>query len=159
MIIAIGSDRRGYKVKTLLQQDLSSDSISFIDVGPFDDCYPVDYPIYGKKVGETVVNCKADYGVVICSTGIGIMIAANKVKGIRCGIAYSDEVARLMREHNDANVIAFGQDYMNYDDIKNRLTIFLNTKYLGQYHDTRVKQLSDIEKGLEIQQTPFMKSF
>ena len=156
MKIAIGSDRRGFETKTKLIDYLQTKGIDIIDEGPFDDKFPVDYPIYGEKVGKAVVSKEADYGIVICATGIGIMIAANKVKGVRCGMAYTDEVAKLMREHNDANVIAFGQSQMKYEDIERRLDIFLNTKFLEGYHITRVKQISDIENGIPIKQTPFI---
>lgn len=156
MRIAIGSDRRGFATKSKLISYLDGKGVDVIDEGPFDDKLPVDYPIYGEKVGKAVVSKEADYGIVICATGIGIMIAANKVKGVRCGMAYTDDVARLMREHNDANVIAFGESQMEYEDIVRRLNIFLNTKFLEGYHITRVKQISDIENGIEIKQTPFI---
>jgi ribose 5-phosphate isomerase B len=81
------------------------------------------------------------------------MIAANKVKGVRCGIAYTDAVARLMREHNDANVIAFGQDQMEYEDIEKRLGIFLNTDFLGGYHCSRINQINNIESDKPIAQS------
>lgn len=154
MVIALGSDRRGFQSKTKLIKYLNDNGYETIDVGPYDEDFPVDYPIYGEKVGEEVISGKAQYGVVICATGIGIMIAANKVKGIRCGMAYTDDVARLMREHNNANVIAFGQDHMEYQDMVNRLNIFLSTPFSAGYHCTRIQQLKDIEEGKEIKQTP-----
>lgn len=156
MRIAIGSDRRGFEVKQKLIAHLKSLSIDVNDVGPYDDKLPVDYPIYGEKVGKAVASKDCQYGVVVCATGIGIMIAANKVNGVRCGMGYSDAVASLMREHNDANVIAFGQSQMNYKDIERRLDIFINTDFLGDYHVLRVKQLSDIESGIPIEQSPFL---
>ena len=153
MIIAIGSDRRGFIAKEKLIKHMKMQNINIVDVGPYDDTLPVDYPIYGEKVGRTVASGEADFGVVICATGNGIMMAANKVKGIRCGMAYGDEVAHLMREHNNANVICFGQDYMDYDDIERRLDIFLNAEFLGDYHCSRVKQLEDIENDIPITQS------
>ena len=82
---------------------------------------------------------------------IGISIAANKVNGIRCGVAYNDEVTRLMREHNNANMIAFGQDFMNIEEVKNRVGIFLNTKFIGDYHQDRINLIQEIEnkKGVK----------
>lgn len=156
MKIAIGSDRRGYAVKEKLKAHLIGQGYQIIDVGPRDDRWPVDYPIYAEKVGVAVNSGNCKYGVVVCATGIGVMIAANKVKGIRCGMAYTDDVARLMREHNDANVIAFGQDQMQYSDIEHRLDIFLHTEFLGDYHRFRVQQLSNIENGIVIEQSPFL---
>ena len=156
MKVAIGSDRRGFIAKEKLIMHMKKQGITVIDLGPDNPKYPVDYPIYGEKVGKAVANKEADFGVVICATGNGILMAANKVKGIRCGMGYGDEVARLMREHNDANVICFGQDYMIYEDIERRLDIFLHTTFLGGYHCSRVSQLSDIEKGIPIEQSQYI---
>ena len=151
-VIALGSDRRGFKYKTRLISHLKEIGYEVLDVGPFDESIPYDYPIYGELVGKAVANKNADFGVVVCGTGIGISIAANKVNGIRCGMGYDDDVTAWMRKHNDANVIAFGQDYMMYDDVKRRLDIFLNTDFLGDYHVPRIQQISDIEQGRPIKQ-------
>ena len=154
--IAIGSDRRGFACKEKLIGHIIELGYEAVDVGPYDGELPVDYPIYGEKVGRLVARGDCDFGAVVCATGIGIMIAANKVDGVRCGMAYADDVAQLMREHNDANVIAFGQDHMRYSDIERRLDIFLGTSFLGGYHVARVQQLADIEKGMPITQSPFL---
>ncbi len=159
MKIAIGSDRRGFIAKEKLIEHLAEKNYEVLDVGPYDSSLPVDYPIYGEKVGKAVASGEAQFGVVICATGNGILMAANKVKGIRCGMGYGDDVARLMREHNNANVICFGQDYMEYEDIERRLDIFLASDFTGDYHCSRVQQLSDIENGIEIVQTPMKKKF
>lgn len=159
MKIAIGSDRRGYKCKTKLIEYLKKTGYEVIDTGPYDDTLPVDYPIYGERVGRAIISGKAQFGVIICATGNGILMAANKVKGIRCGMGYGDEVASLMRQHNDANVICFGQDYMAYEDIQRRLDIFLHTDFIGKYHCARIQQLADIENDIEITQTPMEKKF
>ena len=153
MKVAIGSDRRGFIAKEKLIKHMQDLGISFLDVGPYNDDLPVDYPIYGEKVGRSVSENQADFGVVICATGNGILIAANKVKGIRCGMAYSDDVARLMREHNDANVICFGQDFMDYSDIERRFDIFINSGFIGDYHCDRIRQLKCIEDGLPLQES------
>ena len=158
MRIAIGSDRRGYACKTRLISHLEGLGHSVVDVGPHDDTLPVDYPIYGEKVGKLVSSGRCKYGVVVCATGVGIMIAANKVRGVRCGMAYSDDVARLMREHNNANVVAFGQDHMKYSDIERRLDIFLNSDFIGGYHDARVEQLRRIEEELPLEQSPILNT-
>lgn len=158
MKIAIGSDRRGYYYKEKLKAYLEKEKYNIVDVGPFDDKFPVDYPIYAKLVGESVSSGECDKGIVICSTGIGIMIACNKIKGIRCGMGYADEVARLMREHNDANVIAFGQDFMDFDDVKRRTDILLNSKFLNGYHCSRIKQINSLELEKNIYQTPLINS-
>lgn len=137
--IAIGSDHAGYEYKQRLISDLK-DAFEFVDVGT-DSLESTHYPIYGKAVGEAVINNQVDYGVVICSSGEGIMIAANKIKGVRAGIAYNDDVARLLREHNNANVISFGASFMDYEDVKRRLLIFVNAEFAGGRHQTRVDLL------------------
>lgn len=159
MKIALGSDRRGYVVKEKLIRHLEEKGYEVMDVGPYNNFLPVDYPIYGEKVGNAVASGEAQFGIVICATGNGILMSANKVKGVRCGMGYGDEVAGLMRKHNNANVICFGQDYMEYEDIQRRTDIFLHTDFIGDYHCSRVKQLSDIENGVAITQTPMKKTF
>lgn len=156
MKIAIGSDRRGFEVKEKLKYYLVDKGYEVEDVGPYDGRYPVDYPIFGEKIGKAVVSGNCNFGVAICATGTGIMIAANKVNGIRCGMAYTDDAARLMREHNDANVIAFGASQMSYEMIEKRVDIFLNSSFLGGYHSSRIQQLTDIEQGKTITQTPYI---
>lgn len=156
MKIALGSDRNGVIDKEKLIEHLCLEGYEILDVGPYNIELPVDYPIYGKKVGEAVASGDCQYGIVICSTGIGISIAANKVKGIRCGMGYADYVAKQMREHIDANVIAFGQDHMDYSDIERRVDIFLNTPFLGAHHCARIQQLADMEDGKDIYPSPIL---
>ena len=156
MKIAIGSDRRGFEYKQILIEYMEKKGYQVIDVGPYDNMYPVDYPIYGKKVGKLVSSKECDKGVVICATGIGIMIACNKVKGVRCGMAYTDEVARLMREHNDVNVVAFGQSQMSMEEVCRRFDIFMNTDFSSGYHCTRIEQIRCLENEVEISQSPFL---
>ncbi|NBK80356.1 RpiB/LacA/LacB family sugar-phosphate isomerase [bacterium D16-76] len=155
MKIAIGSDRRGLDYKTRLIQYMEKAGHEVVDVGTH-EAVPCDYPIYAEKVGKLVAQGECIYGVVICGTGIGISIAANKVPGIRCGVAYSDDVARFMREHNDANIIAFGQSHMEYPDIERRLDIFLRTSFAEGYHVFRINQLTDIECGRELKSSPLL---
>lgn len=152
-VIAIGSDRRGFLYKSKLIVFLKNNGYVVVDVGPYNEKLPYDYPIYGEKVGKLVANKKAKYGIVICGTGIGIALAANKVKGVRCGIAYDDEVAAWMRKHNDANVIGFGQDFMPYKSVEKRVKIFLTTDFLGDYHRHRIKQLKQIENNERLTQS------
>lgn len=157
MKIAIGSDRRGFDYKQKLISYMTEKGYQVIDVGPYDDKYPVDYPIYGEKVGKLVTQGECDKGVVVCATGIGIMIACNKINGVRCGMGYTDEVAKLMREHNDANVIAFGQSQMTLEDVIRRFEIFMETPFSGDYHCARIEQIQCLEHGKEICQSPFLK--
>lgn len=142
MRIAIGSDHAGFLAKEEVVKFLKQEGYEVEDVGTYskDSC---DYPIFGRKVGELVASKNCKFGVVICSSGEGIMMAANKVKGIRCGIAYNDQTAELLRQHNDANVISFGANFMDIDDIKRRLKIFLNTDFLGERHLRRVNLIEE----------------
>lgn len=155
MKIAIGCDRRGLGYKQKLAKHLEKTGYTVCDVGTYENA-PCDYPIYGLEVAKLVSSGECEFGVVLCGTGTGISIAANKVKGVRCGVAYTDDVAKLLREHTDGNIIAFGETQMEYADVERRTDIFLHTSFLGEYHALRTKQLSDIEQGKDIQATPIL---
>lgn len=146
MKIAIGNDRKGLGYKEAVVVWLLEKGYEVVNVGT-DVNEPCDYPIYAEKVARLVSSGECEKGIVICASGIGISIAANKVKGIRCGVGYCDEVAKAMRLHNDANIIAFGQDYMSLEDVIKRVKVFLDTDFLGSYHLDRVKQISELEKN------------
>lgn len=143
--IAIGSDHGGVDQKDEVVKYLKSKGYEVVDVGTnsHDSCH---YPLFGAEVGRQVASKKVDCGIVICTSGEGIAIAANKIKGVRCGIAYNDEVARLMRQHNNANVIAFGAKFMETSDVLRRIDIFLSTEFEGGRHQTRVDMISELEK-------------
>lgn len=140
MKIAIGSDHAGYELKEQLKKYLEDLNHEVIDVGCF-GLESVDYPVFGFKVGEAVANKEATYGVVVCGSGIGISIAANKVKGIRCANVFLDDHARLCRLHNNANVIAFGARFLSFEQASNMLKIFLETEFEGNRHNKRVDLL------------------
>lgn len=142
--IAIGCDHGGVDAKDEVVKYFK-DKYEIHDLGTYnhDSCH---YPLFGKAVAEEVATKKADYGVVICTSGEGIMMAANKVKGVRCGLGYNDEVSKLMRQHNDANVISFGAKFMDTKDIIRRIEIFLATEFEGGRHQTRVDMINEIEK-------------
>ncbi len=144
MRIAIGSDHGGFEAKEKVVAYLKNKGHEVIDVGThsLDSCH---YPIYGEKVARLVASKECEYGVVICTSGEGIMMAANKVPGVRCGLAYNDEVAALMRQHNNANVISFGAKFMAVPDIIRRIDIFLETKFEGGRHQTRVDLIDNIK--------------
>ena len=144
MKIAVGSDHGGLDYKNAIKEHLEKQGHEVVDVGTYtlDSCH---YPIYGEAVARKVASGECDYGVVVCTSGEGISMAANKVKGVRCGIAYNDEVARLMREHNNANVISFGQKFMALEDVLRRVDIFLNTEFAGGRHATRVEMIENIK--------------
>ena len=131
--------------KNKIKEHLINQGYEVIDVGTnsLDSC---DYPIFGIAAAKEVASGNAEYGILVCSSGEGIMMSANKVKGIRCGIGYNDDVARLTREHNNANMIAFGATFMNDEDVLRRVDIFLNTEFAGGRHARRVSEIVDAEK-------------
>ncbi len=107
MIIALASDHGGFQLKKVIREHLAERGIKVVDLGT-DSEESVDYPVYGRACAETVASGKADLGMVFCGTGIGISIAANKVKGIRCALCTSTEMATMAKQHNDANMLAMG---------------------------------------------------
>lgn len=144
MKIAIGSDHGGFEYKQAVIAHLKELGHEVVDVGTnsLESCH---YPLYGAEVGRKVASKECEYGIVICTSGEGIAIAANKIKGVRCGIGYNDEVSRLMRQHNNANVISFGAKFMDLSDVIKRVDIFLNTEFEGGRHQTRVDMITELE--------------
>ena len=144
MIISIGSDHRGYLLKEELIQFLTSSNNKVIDFGT-NSTESVDYPDFARKVGLSIANGESDYGVAICGSGIGVSIAANKVKGIRAVNATNKDIAEMSRKHNNANVICFGADFINADTAKKYLNIFLNTEFEGgERHNRRINKINEI---------------
>ncbi len=144
MKIAIGCDHGGYLLKQDVLVWLEEHDIDFEDYG----CYnrdSVDYPAYGEKVGRAVVSGEADFGIVICTTGIGISIAANKVKGVRCAHCTDVLSAEMTRRHNNANVLAMGAGLTGTNVALRMVEIFLNTEFEGGRHQRRVDLLDAIE--------------
>jgi len=150
MKIALGCDHGGFEYKEAIKKHLIEKGYEVLDQGPFVK-EPVDYPIFGIKAARAVASGQASYGIVVCTTGEGISIAANKVKGIRCGIGYNDAVTEKIREHNNCNMIAFGQAQTVLVDVLRRVDIFLNTPFAGDKpegarHAKRVQEIADAEK-------------
>jgi ribose 5-phosphate isomerase B len=142
--IAIGADHAGFPIKETIRQFLQNAGYPLEDVGTWSE-ESVDYPDYGKAVGERVANQQADYGIAVCGTGIGISIAANKVPKIRAAVAHDVTTARLAREHNDANVLAMGGRIVNGTQAIEMVQTFLNTAFLGGRHARRVEKIGLIE--------------
>ena len=142
--ISIGSDHGGFAYKEAIKKHLEG-KYEIVDVGTFseDSCH---YPQFGIAAAKLVGEGKCDFGIVVCTSGEGIMISANKIKGVRCAMGYNDEVSALSRQHNNANMIAFGQKFMALEDVLRRVDIFLNTEFEGGRHATRVQMISDVEK-------------
>ncbi len=144
MKIAIGCDHGGYLLKQDILIWLEEHDIDFEDVG----CYntdSVDYPIYGEKVARLVASGACDKGIVICTTGIGISIAANKVGGIRCALCSDSLSAEMTRRHNNANIIAMGAGMVGPNLAKRMVEVFLNTEFEGGRHARRVALLDAIQ--------------
>lgn len=142
MKIALGCDHGGYELKEKVKSHLEKKGYEVLDLG----CHStesVNYPVYGKAVGEAVAKKEADYGVVICGTGIGISIAANKVKGVRAALCMNTTMARLTREHNNANVLAFGARMVGDVLALEMVDTFLTTAFEGGRHVARVEMLED----------------
>ena len=146
MKVAIGSDHAGFALKERVKQELERLGHTVEDVGTHSGTESVDYPDYAIPVGERVAEGKADRGVVMCASGIGVAIAANKVNGVRASVVTSDETARLTRQDNDSNVLALGgRTTPNYDDALRWLRIWLETPFAGGRHERRVKKIEDYE--------------
>ncbi len=142
-MIALGSDQAGYELKQVIMRHLEERGLSYKDYGSY-STDPVDYPVYGKKVAHAVADGECDKGILICGTGIGISIAANKVTGIRaavCGDCFSAEATRL---HNDANILALGARVVGSGLAVKIVDIFLDTDFSGvDRHQRRVDLIEE----------------
>lgn len=146
MKIVLGCDHGGYLYKEEIKKFLEDQGIKTLDVG----CYSTEstsWSEFGLKAATKVSNKEADYGIVICKSGIGVCIAANKVKGVYCGIPYNDEIAIKCKAHDGCNMIAFGSEYFSLEDIKRRITLFLNTEFEGGRHLKRLNNLKKYENN------------
>ena len=139
--IHIGSDHGGLELKEFLKTFLKVKDIEVDDLGTYTD-ESVDYPQFGRKVGKAVL-ADGNPGVIICGTGIGISIAANRIKGVRAALCHCPEYAKLAREHNNANVLALGGRFIQKDDAIKTLTTFISTEYEGGRHDRRVNDIDN----------------
>ena len=142
MKIALGAEHDGFVLKDKVKSFLLEKGYEVLDFGT-NSADSVNYPVYGKKVANAVVNKEADFGIVICGTGIGISIAANKVRGIRCALCMNSTMATLTREHNDANILALGERMIGDVLALDIVDKFLNTEFLGGRHATRVAMIEE----------------
>ena len=142
-MIAIGCDHGGYELKQKILAHLRQRGLEYRDFG-CDSTASVDYPVYGKAVAHAVASGECEKGIVICSTGIGISIAANKVKGIRCAHCTDSLSAEMTRRHNDANVLALGAGITGPNLAKRIVEVFLITEFEGGRHARRVGQLDRV---------------
>ena len=150
MKIALGCDHGGYLLKQDILIWLEEHDIDFEDVGCF-STESVDYPIYGEKVARLVASGDCEKGIVICTTGIGISIAANKVKGIRCALLDNPMSARLTREHNDTNMMALGAAVTGEMLALEIVDVWLDTEFShAERHQRRIDQITAIENGEDL---------
>lgn len=140
MKIAVASDHGGYRLKEYLKNYLKEAGEEVIDLGT-DSEESVDYPVYGKACAQAVVSGKADRGIVCCGTGIGISIAANKVKGARCALCTDSHMAEMSRKHNDANMLALGGRTTSEEKAREITKVWLKTDFEGGRHQRRVNML------------------
>jgi ribose 5-phosphate isomerase B len=145
MKIAIGADHAGYLLKEELKKWLEEWNISYHDFGTY-SAERTDYPDYGVLVARAVARGGFEKGILICGTGIGMSIVANKVKGIRAAVCRDPYEAKLSREHNDANILALGGRILGYDLAKEIVRVWLNTDFVGGRHKLRVQKISMIEE-------------
>jgi len=138
--ICISSDHAGYEIKEFIKEQIIKSKISIIDLGPFLK-KSVDYPDYAKKVSNRVSKRKSEIGILVCGSGTGMAISANKTKGIRAAVGYNIKSTQLSRQHNNANVLCLGSRLTKRKDIKKIIKIFLNTKFEGGRHKRRVKKI------------------
>lgn len=142
-MIAIGSDHAGYSLKQTIIQYLEQNNLSYKDYGCYSE-QSCDYPVYAKKVANAIVNGECDKGILICGTGIGISIAANKIKGIRAALCHDCFSAQACREHNNANIIAMGSRVIGSGLAVKVVEEFLNTEFSNdKRHIDRINQIED----------------
>lgn len=145
MKIAIGNDHVALKMKLQIKEYLQENEIEVIDVGTHSS-ERCDYPIYGEKVAQLVVSGKADYGILICGTGVGISLSANKVNGIRACVCSEPYSAKLSKQHNNTNILAFGSRVIGIELAKMIVNEWLNAEYEGGRHQKRIDMLTAIEE-------------
>ena len=148
-MIALGCDHGGYNLICAIKKYLEEKGIEYKDFGTY-STESVDYPIYAYKVATAVANGEYEFGILCCGTGIGISIAANKVKGIRAAVCSEPYSARLTRQHNNANIIAFGARVVGDAMAEMIVDEFLSTEYEGGRHQKRIDMITAIEKGEDI---------
>jgi len=146
MKIALGSDHAGFELKDKLRGYLQQKGITVDDRGT-KSAESVDYPDYARIVGEDVINKRADFGILVCGSGIGMSIAANKVPGVRAVNAHDETEAHLAREHNDANVLTLGGRFLDVSTAQKIIDKWLNTPFAGGRHATRVGKIAAIERA------------
>jgi ribose 5-phosphate isomerase B len=146
MKISIGSDHAGFALKQQIAESLRASGHDVDDEGTA-STDSTDYPDYAGKVGHKVASGEAEKGILVCSSGIGMSIAANKVHGVRAALAINADSVQFSRQHNDANVLALGAKYLDLSTATQFVDIFLKTPFEGGRHERRVNKIADLEKS------------
>ena len=146
MRIALASDHAGYTEKERLKPLLTELGVEFDDLGTVSE-ESVDYPDYAKKVADQVAQGRVEQGLLVCGSGTGMAITANKVPGVRAAVAWSEETARLARQHNDANVLAIGARTTPQVDIPKIVRAWFATDFEGGRHSARVEKINEVERS------------
>lgn len=144
-MIAIGSDHGGYKLKEEIKKYLNEKGIEFKDFGTVSE-ERVDYPEIAKEVSKSVQKKEAEFGILICKTGLGMSIVANKFKGIRCAVCHNENTAKYARLHNNANILALSGQDLTVNDAICILRMWLATEFEGGRHQNRIDMIEEIEK-------------
>lgn len=144
-MIALGSDHGGYKLKEEIKKYLDEIDIEYKDFGT-DSEDRCDYPIYAEEVAKAVQKKECEKGILICGTGFGVSIVANKFKGIRCASCWNEEVAKLLKGHNNANIIALPGRFINISQAIVILRAWIATEFMGGRHSERLQMIENIEK-------------
>jgi len=146
MRVGIGNDHAAVNFKNVLKEYMESKGYEVIDYGSVDPKAKDDYPDFGQAVAEALVAGKIDKGVLICGTGVGISLAANKVPGIRCGVCSDTATARLIVQHNNANIISMGERIVGVELAKDILDAFFAAEFMGERHQRRIDKITAIEQ-------------
>jgi ribose 5-phosphate isomerase B len=147
MKVVLSSDHRGYQLKDSLKKFLEERKIEFLDVGTF-SADSVDYPDFAMLAAEKVSHGDYDRGILICGSGIGMCIVANKFPGVRAAVCHDVSAAEMSRKHNDSNMLGLGADVINEELARKILHVWLETKFEGGRHLRRIQKISDIESRL-----------
>jgi ribose 5-phosphate isomerase B len=145
MKIALAADHAGFEEKEKVKKTLDEIGVEYTDMGT-DSCDAVDYPDYARKVGEAVAAGEYQQGLLVCGSGTGMAIAANKVPGIRAAVAWNETIARLARQHNDANVLSLAARFNSQEEMDKIVKAWFAADFEGGRHGTRVEKIEQIEK-------------
>ncbi len=144
--IALGADHAGFEKKEQLKAALDALGVGYEDMGTFSEA-SVDYPDIARKVAESIASGEFEQGVLVCGSGTGMAIAANKVRGVRAAVAWNEDIARLARQHNNANILSLAARFTPDEELKKIVNAWFEADFEGGRHETRVNKMTDIENA------------